>query len=76
MQYDLCYFLTATFKVSFKNLQLAQWAGGGLLRVVRQVPARRKAHFSWGLYNPRSLRDPAPFYMVALYILPFIFGIA
>jgi hypothetical protein len=30
---------------------------------------RRKARFSLGLYNPRSLRDPASIYMVALYIL-------
>jgi hypothetical protein len=36
---------------------------------------RRKARFSLGLYNPRSSRDLASFYMVAFYILPFTFGI-
>jgi hypothetical protein len=40
------------------------------------MSARRKARFTLGLYNPRSLRDPAMFYMVAPYILSFIFGIA
>jgi hypothetical protein len=42
--------------------------------------ARREARFSLGRYNPPSLRGPAlyntSFYKAALYILPFISGIA
>jgi hypothetical protein len=33
------------------------------------MKTRRKARFSFGLYNRRSLRDHAAFYMAALYIL-------
>jgi hypothetical protein len=38
--------------------------------------APQGAFFLWGLYNPRSLRDPASFYRVAVYIWPFTFWIA
>jgi hypothetical protein len=31
--------------------------------------ARRKARYSSGLYNPRSLRAPGSIYMVAFHIL-------